>query len=160
MVMQADRIGLTQEQESRLDAIDFEITRTREGIAVWHRLLDRRRLDVKTGAHPITSFSVGDAKAEGEHGKLVKNDASPAGAGTDREPFFVRSETEARALLMRGLGYLSSADGEKLAFDKREGDKDKMAEWIITEINRSGAINYIRAHSPFIFGIRLAVADA
>lgn len=160
MVNQADRIGLTQEQESRLDAIDSEIMRTREGIAVWHRLLDRRRLDVKTGAHPITAFSVGDGKAGGEHGRLVKTETASGSAGAEREPFYVKSETEARALLMRGLGYLSSADGEKLAFDKGEGDKDKMAEWIMTEISRSGAINYIRSHAPHIFGIRIAVPNA
>lgn len=160
MINQADRIGLTQEQESRLDSIDFEIAQSREGIAVWHRLLDRRRLDVKRGVHPITAFSVGDGKAHGEDGKLVKTATASGDASEEREPFYVKSETEARALLMRGLGYLSSADGEKLAFDKGEGDKDKMAEWIITEINRSGALTYIRNRSPYIFGIRIAVPSA
>lgn len=156
MVNEADRIGLTEEQASRLDLIDFEITQTRDGIAVWHRLLDRRRLDVKSGVHSITAFSVGDGKANGDHGRLVKTETGSDAATAEREPFYVRSENEARALLMRGLGYLSSADGEKLAFDKGEGDRDKMAEWIITEINRAGALAYIRNHSPYIFGIRIA----
>ena len=159
MVNEADRIGLTQEQESQLNTIDFEIMRSREGIAVWHRLLDRRRLDIKRGVHSVTSFSVGDGKADGDQGKLVRT--TPESDGTqEREAFYVNTEYEARALLMRGLGYLSSSDGEKLAFDKGEGDKDKMAEWIISEITRTGAISYIRAHSPYIFGIRIAAANA
>jgi hypothetical protein len=55
---------------------------------------------------------------------------------------------------------LSNAAGEKLAFDKGVGGRDKMAEWIIKEIKDGGALAYIRRHSPFVFGIPLAVADA
>lgn len=158
MVNQADRIGLTQEQESQLDAIDFEVMRSREGVAVWHRLLDRRRLDIKRGEHSVTTFSVGDGKAGGDQGELVRT--TPESGGTqEREAFYVRTEHEARALLMRGLGYLSDANGEKLAFDKGEGDKDKMAEWMIHEITRTGALAYIRSREPYIFGIRIAVAN-
>ena len=76
-----------------------------------------------------------------------------------REPFYVHSESEARALLIRCVGYLSDAAGEKFAFDKGYGGRDKMAEWIIKEIKERGAIAYIRRHSPYTFGIPIAVAD-
>ena len=55
--------------------------------------------------------------------------------------------------------YLSNAAGDKFAFDKGYGDRDKMAEWIIKEIKEHGGIAYIRSHAPYIFGIPLAVAD-
>jgi len=35
-----------------------------------------------------------------------------------------------------------------------------MAEWIIKEIKTHGAIAYIRRHSPYTFGIPIAVADS
>lgn len=154
----ADMVGLTDEQTRRFREIDDEISQTQAGIAVWHRLLDRRRLDRRLGLHPITEFATGQSPAGHEQGTLVKKatvkiDHSP------REPFYIHSEIEGRALLIRCIGYLGNAAGEKLAFDKGYGDRDKMAEWIIKEIKELGAIAYIRTHSPYIFGIPIAVAD-
>lgn len=160
MSNEADIVGLTEEQTRRFREIDDEIAQTQVGIAVWHRLLDRRRLDRKLGLHPITEFAVGERPAGREQGALVKKAIPESDATSSREPFYVRTENEARALLIRCIGYLGNAAGEKLAFDKGYGDRDKMAEWIIKEIKELGAIAYIRMHSPFIFGIPIAVADA
>jgi hypothetical protein len=154
----ADIVGLTDEQTRRFREIDDEISQTHAGIAVWHRLLDRRRLDRKLNLHPITEFAVGQRPAGHEQGTLVKRATAKIEA-SPREPFYIHSESEGRALLIRCIGYLSNAAGEKLAFDKGYGDRDKMAEWILKEIKELGAIAYIRTHSPFIFGIPIAVAD-
>jgi hypothetical protein len=156
----ADMVGLTDEQTRRFREIDDEISQTRAGIAVWHRLLDRRRLDRKLGLHPITEFAAGQRPIGEEQGALVKKAAAPSEPTSFREPFYVHSESEARALLIRCVGYLGNAEGEKLAFDKGYGGRDKMAEWIIKEIKEVGAIAYIHAHSPFIFGIPIAVVNA
>lgn len=160
MSSDADMVGLTDEQTRRFREIDDEISQTRAGIAVWHRLLDRRRLDRKLGLHPITEFAAGQRPDGEEQGSLVRKAAAPSETTSSREPFYVHSESEARALLIRCIGYLGNAEGEKLAFDKGYGDRDKMAEWIMKEIKEGGAIAYIRAHSPFIFGIPIAVANA
>jgi hypothetical protein len=40
-----------------------------------------------------------------------------------------------------------------LAHDKGYGERDKMAEWIMTEIRANGGIAYIRKHAPLVFGI-------
>jgi hypothetical protein len=161
MINNADLVGLTEEQTRRFEEIDRDISLTREGIAVWHRLLDRRRLDRKQGLHPITEFAVDGKPAGREQGTLVKRSPeAEASVATEREPFYVRSETEARALLIRCIGYLSNAAGEKFAFDKGYGDRDKMAEWIVNEIKERGAITYIRTHSPYVFGIPIAAAGA
>jgi hypothetical protein len=154
----ADIVGLTDEQARRFREIDDEIAQTQAGIAVWHRLLDRRRLDRKLGLHPITEFAADQRPAGDEQGTLVKKATAKIEA-SPREPFYVHSETEGRALLIRCIGYLGNAAGEKLAFDKGYGDRDKMAEWILKEIKELGAIAYIRKRSPFIFGIPIAVAD-
>jgi hypothetical protein len=156
----ADLVGLTEEQTHRFREIDDEISQTQAGIAVWHRLLDRRRLDRKLGLHAITEFAVGAKPSDDEQGTLVRKIDAADETAPSREPFYVHSESEARALLIRCLGYLSNAAGEKLAFDKSYGDRDKMAEWIIREIKTHGAIAYIRRHSPYTFGIPIAVADA
>lgn len=153
-----DMVGLTDEQTRRFREIDDEISQTQAGIAVWHRLLDRRRLDRKLGLHPITEFAADQRPAGHEQGTLVKKAAAKIEA-SPREPFYVHSENEGRALLIRCIGYLSDAAGEKFAFDKDYGDRDKMAEWIFKEIKELGAIAYIRKHSPFIFGIPIAVAN-
>jgi hypothetical protein len=160
MIKDADVIGLTEEQSRRFQEIDDEVSQTREGIAVWHRLLDRRRHDRKLGLHPITEFAVGEKPSDHEQGTLVKRANDTSETPSDREPFYVRSESEARALLIRCVGYLSNAAGEKFAFDKGCGDRDKMAEWIIKEIKDGGAIAYIRKRSPHTFGIPIAVANA
>lgn len=155
----ADAVGLTEEQTRRFREIDDEIAQTQAGIAVWHRLLDRRRLDRKLGLHSITEFAVDVRPSDHQNGTLVKK-VSTTETAPSREPFYVHSENEARALLIRCLGYLSNAAGEKFAFDKGYGDRDKMAEWIIKEIKAHGAIAYIRARSPYAFGIPIAAADA
>jgi hypothetical protein len=155
---QADFIGLTDEQAARSRSIEQDIAASRASIAAWHRLLDRRRLDRARGLHPITEFAV-EGRVEGEHGVLHRNRAEPVDAG-EREPFYVTTEHEARGLLMHCVGYLSNADGEKLAFDKGVGGRDKMAEWIIKEIRDGGALAYIRRHAPYVFGIPLTVPDA
>jgi hypothetical protein len=76
----------------------------------------------------------------------------------EAEPFVLCSETEARGLLMRCIGYLADAEGAKFASDKGYGGRDKMAEWIIREIKERGALAYVTRHKPYLFGIRLAVA--
>jgi hypothetical protein len=158
MMKEADFVGLNEEQIERSRSIEQDIAAGRESIAVWHRLLERRRLDRARGLHPITEFAA-DARAEGEHGALHRKAAEPASAA-EREPFYVASESEARGLLIHCVGYLSDAAGEKLAFDKGEGGRDKMAEWIIKEIKDAGALAYIRRRAPYVFGIPLAVLDA
>jgi len=160
MSNEADIVGLTDEQTRHFREIDDEISQTRAGIAVWHRLLDRRRLDRKMGLHPITEFAAAQRPAGHEQGTLVKKSAAAGETTSSREPFYVHSESEARALLIRCIGYLANGEGEKLAFDKGYGARDKVAEWIIKEIKERGAIAYIRAHSPFVFGIPVAVANA
>jgi hypothetical protein len=159
MIKDADVVGLTEEQARRFQEIDDEVSSTREGIAVWHRLLDRRRLDRKLGLHPITEFAVGERPTGQNQGTLVKSAGAASETTSPREPFYVSSEREARALLIRCVGYLSNEAGEKFAFDKGYGGRDKMAEWIIKEIKEGGAIAYISAHSPYIFGIPIAVAN-
>jgi hypothetical protein len=47
-----------------------------------------------------------------------------------------------------------------LAHDKGYGERDKMAEWIMTEIRANGGLAYIRKHAPLVFGIPLAVPNA
>lgn len=160
MITDADLIGLTQEQAARCRELDDELSQTRDGIAVWHRLLDRRRLDRKLGLHPIAEFAAAEKPAGEEQGRLERKTAPEADGQPARKPFYVRSEAEARALLIRAVGYLSNQAGEKLAFDKGYGDRDKMAEWIIKEIKERGGIAYIRQHAPYVFGIPLAVANS
>ena len=98
--------------------------------------------------------------AGSEAGQLVRKDQEPDNARVEREPFYVRSEAEARGLLMRCIGYLTGPHGEKLAHDKGHGERDKMAEWIMTEIRAKGGLAYIRKHAPFVFGIPLSVSNA
>ena len=159
MINDADLVGLTQEQAQRCRELDEQLSQTREGIVVWHRLLDRRRLDRKLGLHPIAEFTAAEKPAGDEQGTLATKPAEENGAPPSREPFYLRSESEARALLIRAVGYLSNQAGERLAFDKGYGDRDKMAEWIIKEIKEQGGLAYIRRHAPYVFGIPLAVAD-
>lgn len=159
MIKDADVVGLTEEQARRFKEIDDEVSLTREGIAVWHRLLDRRRLDRKLGVHPIAEFAVDQRPTGHEQGKLVKKADAASEPAAARDPFYVTSEREAQALLIRCVGYLSSVTGEKLAFDKGYGERDKMAEWIIKEIKEGGGMAYVRKHSPYIFGIPIAVAN-
>lgn len=162
MIKDADVVGLSEEQARRFEELDREIAQSREGTAAWHRLLDRRRLDRKLGRHAIAEFAIDENPGGGEFGSLVRKcprpDGGTAAPYADREPFYVRSEEEARGLLIRCVGYLSNAAGEKLAFDKGYGGRDKMAEWIINEIREHGGIAYILKHSPYIFGIAIAVA--
>lgn len=158
MMKEADLLGLTVEQAERSQAIDRDVVAAREAIAAWHRLLERRRLDRKRGLHSIAEFSV-EGRVEGDQGTLRRK--APADAdGGEREPFYLTSEHEAQGLLIHCIGYLSNSAGEKLAFDKGIGGRDKMAEWIIKEIKDGGALAYIRRHSPYVFGIPLVVADA
>jgi len=158
MIKDADVVGLTEEQARRFEEIDIDVSRTQEGIAVWHRLLDRRRLDRKLGLHPIAEFAVNEKPSGDAQGILVRKDPARETISA-RDPFYLSTESEARALLIRCVGYLSDAAGEKFAFDKSYGERDKMAEWIINEIKLGGALAYIRAHAPYIFGIPIAVAD-
>jgi len=160
MITDADLVGLTKEQTTRCQELDDQLSQTREGIEVWHRLLDRRRLDRKLGFHPIVEFAAAEKPAAGEQGRLERKPAPEVHEPAAREPFYLRSETEARALLVRAVGYLSNQAGDKLAFDKGYGDRDKMAEWIIKEIKEHGGIAYIRRHSPYVFGIPLAIANS
>lgn len=156
----ADLVGLSEEQARRFDELDREISQSREGIAAWHRLLDRRRLDRKLGLHPITEFAVG-ARPRGEHqGSLSKKEPDGHPDKTEREPFYVHTEAEARGLLLRCIGYLTDADGRKFAADKGVGGHDKLAEWMMQEIRQAGGLAYIRRHSPHLFGIRLAVGSS
>jgi hypothetical protein len=155
----AEFVDLTEEQARRFRELDDEITQAKAGIAVWHRLLDRRRLDRKLGLHPIAEFAVEAMPSDHEQGKLVRKTGTADATAPSRDPFYVHSESEARALLIRCVGYLSNAEGEKFAFDKGYGGRDKKAEWIIKEIKEGGALAYIRRHSPYTFGIPIAVAD-
>jgi hypothetical protein len=160
MIDDADLVGLTDEQARRFRDIDEEVWQTREGIAVWHRLLDRRRLDRKLGRHPIAEFAIDEPPRGDKQGTLVGKHPQRPDGSAEREPFYVTSEHEARALLFRCIGYLSNAAGEKFAFDKGKGGRDKMAEWIAKDIKERGAIAFIRARQPYIFGIPIAVASA
>jgi hypothetical protein len=160
MMNSADLIGLDGEQARRFEELDRDVSQSREGIEAWHRLLDRRRADRKLGLHPITEFALAEEHAGSDAGRLVRKDAQPDDVQVEREPFYVRSEAEARGLLMRCIGYLTDPRGKKLAHDKGYGERDKMAEWIMTEIKVKGGLAYIRKHSPFVFGIPLSVANA
>lgn len=141
------------------------MAQARQAITVWHRLLDRRRSDCKLGLHPITAFGLAAVPAGGEQGRLVRKDddtreIAPVGdAAPERAPFYVASENEARALLLRCTGYLTDATGARFAFDKGVGDKDKMAEWIAREVQQ-GALDYIRKRRPYVFSIPLAIVDS
>jgi len=160
MMKQADLAGLSEEQADRFEVIDRDVAQSREGIAAWHRLLDRRRLDRKLGLHEIPEFKVDGKPAGRDAGTLVRSEVASDAQPQPREPFYVHTEAEARGLLIRSVGYLCNAAGEKLAFDKGYGERDKMAEWIIKEIRDQGGIAYIRKHSPYIFGIEIAAAGA
>jgi hypothetical protein len=158
MMKEADFVGLNEAQAELSRSIEQDIAAGRESIVIWHRLLDRRRLDRARGLHPITEFAV-ESGTQGEHGVLHRT-APQSVPETSREPFYVTSESEARGLLIHCVGYLTDAAGEKLAFDKGIGGRDKMAEWIIKEIKDRGALAYIRRRAPYVFGIPLAVRDA
>jgi hypothetical protein len=160
MINSADLIGLNGEQARRFEELDRDISQSREGIEAWHRLLDRRRADRKLGLHAIAEFALASKPAGSEAGRLIRKDPEPDDARGEREPFYVRSEAEARGLLMRCIGYLTSPNGEKLAHDKGYGERDKMAEWIMAEIRAKGGLAYIQKHAPFVFGIRLAIPSA
>ncbi len=159
-----DLLGLSPQQTETAERIDREMALARQAITVWHRLLDRRRSDCKLGLHPITEFGLAEPPAGGEQGRLVRKGdeagdlASIDDTAPERAPFYVSSENEAKALLLRCTGYLTDAAGARFAFDKGVGDKDKMAEWIAREVQQ-GAIDYIRKRRPYVFGIPLAVAD-
>ena len=153
-----DLLGLSPAQAETAERIDREMMLARQAIAVWHRLLDRRRSDMKLGLHKVAEFGLREKPSEGEQGRLVRrdgdgSDAAPVSgaargidAGSERAPFYVTSEHEARALLLRCIGYLTDASGSRLAFDKGVGEKDKMAEWITREVQQ-GVVDYIR--KPF-----------
>jgi hypothetical protein len=158
MTDNADMVGLTDEQTRRFQQIDDDVQRTRAGIAVWHRLLDRRRLDQKRGLHSITAFVLNAPAADQRKTDLVKK-TGEAREGS-REPFYVSSEIEAKALLLHCIGYLCDDAGEKLAFDKGYGARDKRAEWIIREITEYGGIKYLQTHTPYIFGIPIAFSNS
>jgi hypothetical protein len=160
MVNSADLVGLNSEQARRFEELDREVSQSREGIEAWHRLLDRRRTDVKLGLHAIAGFRLARKPSDSEPGHLVRQDPEPDDAPVEREPFYVRSEAEARGLLMRCIDYLAGPDCEKLAHDKGYGERDKLAEWIMTEIRANGGLAYIRKHAPLVFGIPLAVTNA
>lgn len=159
MLKPVDLLGLTPEQSRKAQEIDLQVAQARQGIEVWHRLLDRRRSDRKLGLHPITEFVATTAPVSGEQGELAKRPVPDELPRAEREPFYVNSEHEARALLLHSVGYLTNAAGERLAFDKGYGERDKMAEWIIREVQQ-GALAYIRKRRPFIFGIPIAVGDS
>jgi hypothetical protein len=160
MLNSADLIGLDGEQARRFEELDRDVSQSREGIEAWHRLLDRRRADTKLGLHAITEFALAEEHADPDAGRLVRKDPQPGNAQVEREPFYVRSEAEARGLLMRCIGYLTDPHGKKLAFDKGYGERDKMAEWIMTEIKMNGGLAYIRKYSPLVFGIPLFIPNA
>jgi hypothetical protein len=160
MINSADVVGLSDEQVRRFEELDREVSQSREGIEAWHRLLDRRRRDVKLALHAISSFRLARKPFGSEPGQLVRQDPELDDAPAEREPFYVRSEAEARGLLMRCIDYLSGPDCEKLAHDKGYGERDKMAEWIMTEIRANGGLAYIRKHAPLVFGIPLALPNA
>jgi hypothetical protein len=160
MVNSADLVGLNDEQARRFEELDLEVSQSRAGIEAWHRLLDRRRTDVKLGLHGIAGFTLAGKPSGSEAGQLVRQDPEPGKAPVEREPFYVRTEAEARGLLMRCIDYLEGPDCEKLAYDKGYGERDKMAEWIMTEIKANGGLAYIRKHAPLVFGIPLALPDA
>lgn len=156
----ADLVGLNEEQARRFEELDREVSQSREGIAAWHRLLDRRRLDRKLGLHPITEFTVGAQPRGDEQGSLSKKEPEMHPDDAEREPFYLRTEAEARGLLLRCIGYLTDASGNKFAADKGVGGRDKLAEWMMQEIRQGGGMAYIDQHSPYLFGIPLAVASS
>ena len=160
MINDADLVGLSEGQARRFEELDHEISQSREGIAAWHRLLDRRRLDRRRGQHPIAEFALQDRPDGGGQGSLRKHEPSPPSPDIQRAPFYLRTEAEARGLLIRCIGYLSDVDGNKLAGDKGYGERDKMAEWMLHEIREFGGLAYITRHAPYVFGIRLAAATA
>jgi hypothetical protein len=160
MINNADFIGLGDEQARRFEELDRDVSQSREGIEAWHRLLDRRRGDRKRGLHAISEFALEGKPTGSEAGRLTKKTPEASDISAEREPFYVRSEAEARGLLIRCVGYLTGPDSEKLAYDKGYGQRDKMAEWIMTEIRTKGGLAYIRKHAPSVFGIPLAVANA
>ncbi|MEA2731292.1 MAG: hypothetical protein QOF70_5767 [Acetobacteraceae bacterium] len=160
MINSADLIGLNGDQVRRFEELDREVSQSRESIEAWHRLLDRRRTDIKLGLHVIAGFALAGKPSGSEAGRLVRQDPVPDDAPVEREPFYVRSEAEARGLLMRCIDYLTGPDCEKLAHDKGYGERDKMAEWIMTEIRAKGGLAYIRMHAPLVFGIPLALPNA
>jgi hypothetical protein len=160
MINSADFVGLTDEQARRFEELDREVSQSREGIEAWHRLLDRRRTDMKLGLHTITGFRVAGKPSGSDVGQLVRHDPELNDIPVEREPFYLRSEAEARGLLMRCIDYLSGPDCGKFAHDKGYGEQDKMAEWIMTEIRANGGLAYIRKHAPLVFGIPLAPPDA
>jgi len=160
MVNDADLVGLNEEQARRFLELDRDICAMHEGIAAWHRLLDRRRLDRKCGLHPIAEFSLSRQPAGEEPGSLLQKQPEASSESSEREPFYLRTEAEARGLLLRCIGYLSDAQGHKFAADKGYGGRDKLAEWTIREIKETGALAYITTHCPHIFGIPLKAASA
>jgi hypothetical protein len=160
MVNDADLVGLDQEQTRRFMDFDRDVREMQEGIAAWHRLLDRRRLDRKLGLHPIAEFALSKKPNAEEPGSLVQKQLDNRQKGLQREPFYLGTEAETRGLLLRCVGYLTDAEGNRLAADKGYGGRDKMAEWIIREIRTTGALAYIGKHSPHVFGIPLKVASA
>jgi hypothetical protein len=160
MVNEADLVGLDEEQTRRFLEFDRDVQQMRDGIAAWHRLLDRRRLDRKRGLHPIAEFSLNQKPEGDEQGSLIQREPEAPSGDVEREPFYLHTESEARALLMRCIGYLTDAEGHKLASDKGYGERDKKAEWIIHEIREMGGFAYIARHAPHVFGIALRVASA
>lgn len=157
MMNEADLVGLTREQAERFEEFDRDISQSRAGIAAWHRLLDRRRLDRRLGLHPIAEFALGEMPDGEAQGSLVKQQGQAVDG--EREPFYLHSEAEARGLLLRCIGYLADADGNKLASDKGVGERDKIAEWMMHEIRSFGGVTFIARHAPYLFGIRLAVTE-
>src|SRR5258708_37174456 len=90
MVKDADVVGLTEEQARRFEEIDDEVSQTREGIAVWHRLLDRRRLDRKLGLHPIAEVAVDHRPRGHEQGRLRKKADAASQTTAARGPHYSR----------------------------------------------------------------------
>src|ERR1700751_170398 len=110
MVNDADLVGLDEEQTRRFLEFDREIHEMQAGIAAWHRLLDRRRLDRKLGLHPIAEFGLGKTPHADEPGSLVQKETDER-KELGREPFYLGTEAEARGLLLRCIGYLTDAEG-------------------------------------------------
>ena len=160
MVNDADLVGLNEEQARRFLELDRDICEMHEGIAAWHRLLDRRRLDRKRGLHPIAEFSLSKRPEGDEPGSLLQKQPEVPSESSEREPFYLRTEAEARGLLLRCVGYLADAQGHKFAADKGYGGRDKLAEWTMREIKETGALAYIATHHPYVFGIPLKATSA
>jgi hypothetical protein len=160
MMNDADLVGLDDEQARRFQEFDRDISEMRDGIAAWHRLLDRRRLDRKRGLHPIAEFSLRKPPEGDEPGSLLQKQPEALSQSSAREPFYLRTEAEARGLLLRCVGYLTDAQGHRFAADKGYGDRDKLAEWIVREIKERGAFAYVATRCPHVFGIPLKAASA